>query len=222
MLPDPDTLEGMPIYPNGAPRKLLSQSPVQTLPMKVSWFSTADSFETVMSFYEDTFKRAGVATIAHRYSPRLGYVAWRQAVVQLDGGRAPDVMHMVSVVHEREQTLVFLSISRPEMMLQAASPGPDGFIAPPDSSRPQVLSLGESVDHVLTHVVVRKRTVTEVRDFYRAALAQSGWQVEALPDETGAGTSLSARRGHRHQRIALSERAGEVDVFVTSELEAAP
>ena len=120
MAPDEETLEGIAPYPGAAPRKLTSHSSVSGMPMKVSWFSTPDGPGEVLAFYQKAFVADDRRVVTHRFSENIGYVAWTDRNDPPPHGDAgeddptpPNPLHMVSVVRQGRDTLVFISKTEP-------------------------------------------------------------------------------------------------------------
>lgn len=194
MAPDPQSLRGLPPYPNAAPRKMMSGAAVQQVPMAVSWFQTEDSPDAVLSFYEKTFSAKNQEYVSHRYSERIGYVAWLERLGGMDAGIAHGIMHMVSASKEGSRTVVLLSASRPDMLMEAQPKLPEGIVLPEATEPPQVVQMAEGAG---TREVVYARTLnqppSDVVDFFDTQLKKSGWDVV----EEAAGTDQRALVGKR-------------------------
>lgn len=194
MAPDPQSLRGLPPYPGAAPRKMMSQAAVQQVPMAVSWFQTDDSTDAVLSFYERAFAEQNQVYVSHRYNERLGYVAWLERLSGVDAGPAHGVMHMVSASKEGSRTVVLLSASRPDLMMEAQPTLPEGLVLPEGTEAPQVIQMGEGAG---SREVVYARTLgqapSEVVRFFDSQLRRTGWAiVEEAPG--GEQQALVARR----------------------------
>jgi hypothetical protein len=178
MAPDPQSLRGIPPYPHAAPRKMMTKPKVQNVPMSVSWFQTDDSPDAVLSFYERAFASANVEYTSHRYNQRLGYVAWLERLGGMDAGVAHGILHMISASKEGSRTVVLLSASRPDLLMEAVPELPEGIILPPSTSSPQVIQMGEGAG---TREVVYARTLNtptaDVVAYFDAQLKQAGWEV---------------------------------------------
>lgn len=139
MNPDPRSLAGIPAYPGAGPRKLTSSGSLPNAPMSVSWFQTIDPPERVLAFYAAAFEKENRAAVAQRFSPTMGYIGWMED--NLDGGAG--LLHMVSVTKQYSRTMVLLSASRPELIMDNESILPGGLHMPPGASKPQAVKLGE-------------------------------------------------------------------------------
>jgi hypothetical protein len=194
MAPDPQSLRGIPPYPHAAPRKLMNRPAVQGVPMSVSWFQTFDSPDAVLSFYERTFAENNVEYASHRYNDRLGYVAWLERLGGLDAGPAHGIMHMVTASKEGSKTVVLVSASRPDLVMEARPALPEGLQLPEGTESPQVIQMGEGMG---TREVVYARTLNtppaDAVSFFQSQLKKAGWDVV---DET-SGQNQHAVVGKR-------------------------
>jgi hypothetical protein len=139
MDPDPRSLDGIPAYPNASPRKLTSTGTIAGAPMAVSWFQTVDPPDRVLAYYAKAFEAENRVAVAQQFSPTMGYIGWMEDAP--DGGAG--LLHMVSVSKQYSRTMVLLSASYPEMILDNQVALPGGLQLPPNSSKPQMVKLGE-------------------------------------------------------------------------------
>lgn len=139
MEPDPRSLDGIPAYPGVWPRKLTSSGTIPDAPMAVSWFQTKDSPQSVLQFYAKAFERENRVAIMQQFSPTMGYVGWMEDAP--DGGAG--LLHMVSVSKQYSMTMVLLSASFPEAILDHQAVLPGGLKLPPNASSPQAVKMGE-------------------------------------------------------------------------------
>lgn len=194
MAPDPQSLRGIPPYPGAAPRKMMSNGAVQQVPMAVSWFQTDDSPDAVLTFYEKSYAAKNMEYVSHRYSERIGYVAWLERIGGFDAGVAHGIMHMISASKEGSKTVVLLSASRPDMLMEAEPKLPEGIVLPEATEPPQVVQMGEGAG---TREVVYARTLNQppgdVVRFFDAQLKKAGWDVV----EEAAGSDQRAIVGKR-------------------------
>ncbi|MEW5740090.1 MAG: hypothetical protein AB1938_14250 [Myxococcota bacterium] len=209
MAPDPQSLRGIPPYPHAAPRKLISRPRVQSVPMSVSWFQTDDSPDAVLSFYERAFASSNTQYVSHRYNERLGYVAFLERLGGKDAGVAHGIMHMVTASKEGSKTVVLLSASRPDLLMEARPTLPEGIALPPATRSPQVIQMGEGPG---TREVVYARTLNtppaDAVAFFDAQLKQAGWDV--VDEATGSNRrSLVGKRGGT--TVVVNAQADGVD-----------
>lgn len=197
MAPHPQALDGIPPYPEAAPRRLFNSTTMQGVPMLAAWFETSDSVDKVLSFYERAFTAEERRPVAHRYSSKLGYVAWLDELPreqQANAQAAAGVMHMVSATREGSRTVVLLSASRPDLAMASEPAVPEGVTLPPSATSPQVLQMGElGADRKVVYAKALGTSPAEVLTYFRSHLEASGWT--AGPPSPGAkDTSLQARR----------------------------
>lgn len=143
MRPDPRALSGIPPYPHGVARALTSGATTGAR-VNSAWFSTPDSPDAVISFYEKAFARENRQFAAHRYSARTGFIGWLERPDTEDGG-LPDfdkaLLHLVTVVRQGEETVVLLSSSEPAKLLEGdALPG---GVFLPSGAHPHAINVGE-------------------------------------------------------------------------------
>lgn len=223
MAPDPLSLRGIPPYPGADPRRILGARPGAEQLMAISWFTTGDSVDKVLGFYEEAFAAANLLYTSHRYSDRRGYVSWFEHDYSDD--KAPvfgkGVMHMVSVTREGEQTTVLVSATEPQKILENLTPLPAGVKLPPGAT-PQVLNLSEFGQQraaiIASYDQNRDRVVEQLQDLWK----QTGWQVvERNASELGT-TSLVAVLNQRQQTVVIEGAGDKTQLFVTLEERHAP
>lgn len=209
MAPDPMSLRGIPPYPGagGVPRKITSSRPGSQEVSAISWFTTPDSVDRVLTFYEQAYSDANIIHVSHRFSDKRGYVSWFEKRANPDGGR-PDfgdgVLHMVFASREGDSTTVLLSANEPYLMLQRVNPLPGG-VKLPEGARPQVMNLGEGgLDHFSIFAEYQGKSpealLTEVVDGMR----QGGWVV-GEPTRAPGGRSTVVASLNSHVQIAVVE-----------------
>ena len=230
MEPDPETLDGITPYPGAAPRKLTSHTSVSGMPMKVSWFSTKDSVSDVLAFYRKAFVADDRMVVSHRFNDGVGYVAWVDrndpTPPRVDGGEYDPLLrsavHMVSVVHQPQETLVFISRSQPHDFFTQPLHMPDGVLLPPSADTPQVIELNEfSLDRRTIYSRARGMTLTQTRGFFERELTATGWRID---DGTEADDreSIVVKRGAATQVITLVPDGENTRILITLDGRAAP
>jgi hypothetical protein len=215
MAPDPAALFGIPPYPNAAPRKLASSPKGQGVPMAINWFTTRDSVENVLAYYDEFFTLLKLLHSKHLYGPNSGYVGWLEHDQNPDAGSGEGVMHMVSAIRQGNETLVLLSATDPLRMLSAAAPElPPGVVLPPDAKTPRVFDLGEGrMSRLSIHTSVLHGDLAETLAFYDRHFQQGEWTViERSTADTRA--TLSARRKSVVQSIVLTRTGAGVQVML--------
>ena len=222
MAPDPQSLRGIPAYPNAYPRRLMNNPSVQGVRMSVSWFETLDSPDAVLSFYERQYAGQNREYVSHRYNERLGFVAFLERLGGVDAGLAHGIMHMVSASKEGQKTVVLLSASRPDMLMEAEPALPEGVKLPEATEAPQLVQMGEVMG---SREVVLARTLnkspSDVVEFFAAQLKQAGWQVmdEAAGPEQ---KSLVGKRGRTTLVVNASPDGVDSNLMLTFNRQQAP
>jgi len=208
-------VEGLPQYPNAFVRPLSSSAKDGGVEMNIAWFSTKDSMDDVLNFYANEFNEKGKRWVVHEFSPTSGYAAY----LDLHDHR----LHMISVLVEKHETLVFASSSYPERMFkkqgsaQADTPPPGlPAVSGAEGSLTFDLSGGLGPNRRLWTSTFKQRTIADVRDTYRKALTDEGWAVE---DAKGTGPSearLDAKRGEGALQVMIRrDAASNVAVYVS-------
>ncbi|MFZ5438873.1 MAG: hypothetical protein ACOZQL_02630 [Myxococcota bacterium] len=192
MEPDPASLRGIPPYPGVYPRRLLRSNSKDTGPMSVSWFSVKDPASVVLDFYEKAFAADGRRPVSQRRGD-MGFVAWLE---EPDGGASGEgILHMISAMKQYSETIVLVSASRPDLLLnQPPVPLPEGIELPPASSPPQVIQLGEAA--VVSRVFYSRSlntTPSSVVSFFERQFQQKGFTVTESTS-TAAHASLTGQR----------------------------
>jgi predicted RNA binding protein YcfA (HicA-like mRNA interferase family) len=208
--PDEVSLAGIPPYPGAAPRSVTRLSNVVGVPVSASWFTTADSPDAVLAFYENAFGSEEHVS-SFRDGEGLGYVAYRLDRDLADGG-VDSVLRMVTVVPRPGENLVLVSNSQPQRVLEAAPVLPDGVALPEGAREVNVVSLGE-VEGGATVTATVSGDLPTTRSAMVKALEGQGWVVMA---QEGAEASLAAKKGAGRALVWLETRpqAGETMVVL--------
>ncbi|MGV3621853.1 MAG: hypothetical protein ACO1OB_13600 [Archangium sp.] len=200
MNPDPRSLQGIPPYPGAAPRKLTSYGVLKDTPAVISWFQTEDPVEKVLDFYALEFKRANKVIALEQYSKDMGYVGWME--YQPDGGAG--LLHMVSAMKQYRKTMVLLSASQPELLLENNSKLPGGLPLPDNASTPQVVKLGEGpLANDMAYSRVSNMTGQQVVDFYEKFFKDNRFEEIGTANEENRNTVSAQKDG---QRVIVSAR----------------
>lgn len=190
MSPDPRSLAGIPPYPDAAPRKLTSKGTLQNTPASISWFDTTDPPERVLAFYEQAFQKENRRAMIQQFSPTMGYAAWLEDAP--DGGAG--VLHMVSVMKQYRKTMVLLSASKPEAILNARLELPGGLKLPPNASDPTSVSLGEANTDVL-YSRVENMSGSDVVGFFERQFQETGYTVAEKSSTNDTQFSVVGKKG---------------------------
>jgi len=222
MSADPRSLRGIPPYPGAQPRRLSDVSQVLGMPLMASWFATRDQPEQIISHYEYTYLDAGIPIVSHMFSRDLGYVAWLEEE-RVDGGLAEGIVHMVSVIKNTPtstETIVLLSASRPQRLLDGNRNLPAGLVLPTEARPPQVVQMAMEGKTRSIITTGRRGELEGTVDEIVTLMRKDGWAVESL---MGSPTSRSfiGRKGGLSQSVSatVAEGAGEVSLMYSLEQE---
>jgi len=211
MEPDPASLSGIPPYPGVYPRRLGRGTAGG--PMSIAWFSTQDSTEAVLRYYEKAFRADGRHPVSHRRGPDMGYVAWLDR--HNDGGLANGVLHMISVMKQYDQTIVLVSASRPDMLMNSMTQVPGGFSLPPNSSEPQVIEMGESaIASQVVYARANDQTPGDVVKFFAQQFKDRGFEV-TVEKEVDGQAGVSGKKGPLNVVVAARSEGGNSSIVMT-------
>ncbi|MBL8957618.1 MAG: hypothetical protein JNK82_42985 [Myxococcaceae bacterium] len=196
-------VQGLPPYPGAHVRPISSADELD-----VAWFSTKDSVEQVLSFYERELVDKGVMPVSHQYSEHAGYAGY----LDLPDRR----MHLVSVIRQSGETLVFPSTSLPEKMLAGGAAPPAGVpnIAGAESTLGFDLGGGPDKRQVWL-ATYANQSLEQVTAAWRSGLEGNGWQVKRTEEQ--GEPRLAAERAGSSLQVAIRRDPGEkVAVYVTT------
>jgi hypothetical protein len=210
--PDPRSLEGIPPYPQAAPRGLARMSRVGGIPLSASWFSTKDPVETVMAFYEAAFEPFEHRA-SHRDGEGIGYVSYREDASLPDGG-VDSVLRMVTVVPQNGSTLVLVSNSQPQRVLEKPA-APDGVFLPASAAAAHVIESNELEGRFSTISTSVPEPLGGTEATFSAGLEKAGWQVNSRSANDEARTRFFvAERNSQRQFVWLEEHEGATNVVI--------
>ena len=218
--PPEAALEGIPPYPRAMPKKVADTLKGQGSQLAVAWFTTDDSVDAVIAFYEAAFRKEKRPLVSHRYSERSGYVGWLQpdfmGVPPEDAGIdiLAGTMHLVSVMKEGRQTAVLVSASRPMDLLDNPTRLPPGVELPPYADAAKVFDLGEGeLKQTTVWSEVKNRPVAEVEGWMRENLKQHGWKI-ADHASAPVRTAMDFRRDKEHLSVVLTPEGSKIGLMV--------
>jgi hypothetical protein len=220
MSADPRSLRGIPPYPGASPRRLSDVAEVRGMPMMVSWFATRDQPEEVISHYEYTYLDAGIPIVSHMFGRDMGYVAWLEEE-RVDGGLAEGVVHMISVIKNTPtstETIVLLSASRPQRLLDGNRNLPAGLVLPTDALRPQVVQMAMEGKTRSIITTVRRGELNGTVDEIVSLMRKEGWAVEDLMGSPSS-RSLIGRKAGLSQSVSATTKEGSGEVSLMYSLE---
>lgn len=210
---DPRLLAAIPAFPNAKPRDLFQGELIKGAPMSVAWFSTPETVDSVLEFYDEYFKLDGVEHRKHKYGPNSGYVAWFEEDEALDAGAGEGRMHLISAIRQGDETMVLLSETNPLAVLEGApQPLPDGVHLPASASRPTILNLETGLS---IHSRLSPARLEDVSAEYLGQLSTGGWKLTS-PTVVNDTWSVSAQRRGEEQMVSLVRRNAGVDIVITS------
>ncbi len=217
MAPDERSLRGIPAYPGADPRRIMGSRAGADQLMAISWFTTQDSMEDVLGFYERAFEDANLIYTSHRYSDRRGYVSWFEH--DLSDEKTPvfgkGIMHMVTVSREGQNTTVMVSATEPQKILEGLTPLPAGVKIPPGPS-PQVLNLSEFGQQRATVLANydygRDRLIDGLQEIWK----ETGWRLIGKTEDEGSIT-LVVVLNQVQQTVVVEGRGEQSQLVITVE-----
>ncbi len=196
-------VQGLPQYPGAFVRPISSGEQ-----LNVAWFATKDSVEQVLEFYEKAFAEQGLAQISYQFSPATGYAGYMDL--------ADHRMHLVSVMRQNDETLVFPSTSYPQKMLEGGAQPPAGVPNIAGAEGALSFDLGGGPEkHQVWLAMYANRTVEDVVAAWSQGLQGNGWDVKRS-DEHGEAR-LDAERAQAALQVAIRKDPSEkIAVYVTT------
>jgi hypothetical protein len=213
-------LSHFPPYPRGSrPEVLAADYLGSDVPIAVAWFSTEDTPDQVLAHYNSTLLDAGLPTVGERYSEHAGYVGYWSP--------ASEEVHLVSVLAQGGETLVFVSSGRMARMLEGPPKVPEWIPLPLDAEDAAALTFKlEGGTQYTVSARVPEGTVPEVTEFFSKALIERGWRVQQVRPADESGVQLEVRRGEVRGMVMLRRQppAPEVMIYLslTERLREAP
>ena len=208
--PDPEALAGLPPYPNAQPMPVMSQPTGVGGEMKLAWFTTDDTPDQVLNFYEHWLDREGKAVVSHHFKGKegSGYAGY------FEGADPDGKLHMIAVMRQSGQTLVFPSVSSPTLMVERRGEDLSGLPSPPRTRRSVSFPLDESGSKAW-YSTAKDSTVGEVLQFYKETLPGLGWTIDEA-SESGATGRVGATRKRQSASVSLTQKPGrEVTISIT-------
>ncbi len=206
---DPAALEGLPPYPGANPRDLAQKQRVQGDAMHLAWFQTDDSVDQVLSFYEQRFSEMGRFLVRHRFSAAAGYVGYLEV--------NDEKLHLISVMRNREHTLVFPSVSYPGRFFDnGGGQLPQTVPVLPGTKGSVVFDFDEGASARRSYFATTEQPLDSVADFYAKGFESKGWKVEEVNHSLPSEVRIDARRGEASASVLLKKREGQtVAIYVS-------
>jgi hypothetical protein len=220
MAADPRSLRGIPPYPGAQPRRLADVGQVMGMPLMASWFATKDQPEEVISHYEYTYADAGIAIVSQMFGRDMGYVAWLEEE-KSDAGLAEGIVHMVSVIKNTPtstETIVLLSASRPQRLLDGKRKLPAGLVLPTEARPPQVVQMAMEGKTRSIITTARHGELAGTVDEIVTLMRKDGWAVEPLMSSNTSRTFIGRKEG-LSQSVSATAREGSGEVSLMYSLE---
>ncbi|MFP2907642.1 hypothetical protein ACLESD_21850 [Pyxidicoccus sp. 3LFB2] len=193
-------LSHFPPYPRGGrPEVLAADYLGPNTSMAVAWFSTKDAPVQVLEHYAKTLLDAGLPVIRQDHGTNGGYV----------GYWSPDTMevHLVSVLAQGGETLVFVSAGQVQGLLERSVTVPAWVPTPPGLSAPTAMTFNmEGGTHHVVSGQVTDATLGAAEARYRAVLQAQGWAAGATEPVPSGGIAFEVGRGDTRGRAVLRER----------------
>jgi hypothetical protein len=202
-------VEGLPQYPHAFVRPLMTTPKDGGAEMNIAWFSTKDSADDVLQFYAKEIDAKHKTVVVHKFGPKSGYAAY------LDG--ADRRLHMISVMGQPHETLVFASSSYPEKLLDGSRQATPGVPVIDGAENTVSFALGEAGGgRRLWMSTFKQRTLEGVCDAYKKALTADGWAVNEMSPPAPSEARLEARKsGDSLEVMIRRDAASNVAVYVS-------
>ncbi len=218
MAPDPRSLEGIPPYPNAAPRRMFVGTTRSNGVGAVSWFETQDKVEAVLKFYEKAFAAEKHNTVTGRPSPYRGFVAWFEHQYDADGKKVfgEGTLHMVTVSDENSRRMVFLSATEPMRLLEDQAAALPGGVRVPLGAKPHVVRTGEvEQEHASIFAEYKKLDVETVASQFEKLEVDDSWTVVKRETDPEGAVSFTLARG-KFVQVATVHKVGGATELLTS------
>jgi hypothetical protein len=208
---------GLPPYGAAAPRALAADYLDSNSRIAAAWFLTTDPPEQVLAFYRQALLDAGLPPVEHRYEANAGYVGYLDPATR--------EVHVVSVLAQGGETVVFISSGQVEPFLQGRGEVPEELPLPEGARAPVVLTFRQEgrVQHSVT-AEAPEAGVAELAAFFREAFAARGWVLEGEAEQEGGGARLQVSRGLARASVLvrLREEGGAQLHLLLDQAEQAP
>jgi hypothetical protein len=206
-----ESLTGLPPYPGARPQDLAADVTALGVPMHVAWFSTPDSPADVVHFYEEKLAKDRKLMVSHLYSENAGYVGY----LEMPGEK----MHVVSVLRQGQETLVFPSESEMGQSASATTAVPNTLPRPERGEGSLVLTFkdnGVVQDTVFENVP--DGDLDQVLASYQRGFKDKGWTVGPPNRSSPDAVRLEAKRDRTTATVVLRRQAAPhpgVAVYLT-------
>lgn len=196
----PRHIEGLPPYPNAQPHMLIDQPHDEGAGLNAQWFTTDDGIEAVLSFYAQALQAQKRVVLSHRFGRASGYVGYFE-------DESLKTLKLVSAMTQSGQTLVMLSQSTPEGLVNSNAANESGLPMPPGAGRAVRIST-EGAKAVSLYVSCPSASLDRVLTFYRQALPRAGWRLDEASGD-GLFGRVSASKGAHRASVSIEQRPNE-------------
>ncbi|WP_225413445.1 hypothetical protein [Stigmatella hybrida] len=202
--------QGLPPYKDAVPQPLAADFLDANSPFAVAWFITRDTPWAVLDFYQDALLKEGLPPVQHRYNANAGYVGYVMPRTQK--------VHMVSVLAQGGETMVFVSAGQVESFIENQGQLPPGLPLPPGAREPVTLTFREE-GRVRYSVMasLAPEQVNGVQAFYQQALEPQGWLLEDGAREPSPEPQFSFRRGDSRLNATVQREGAGARLYLSLE-----
>jgi hypothetical protein len=198
----------LPPYHDAVPQALAADYLDPGSSIAVAWFVTRDPPERVLRFYREALLGEGLPVMEHRYNLQAGYVG------HVDP--ASREAHLVSVLAQGGETVVFVSSGQVDSFLQGPSPLPKGLPMPEGAEAPVVLAFHqEGRVRYSVQAAVPQAGVAELAAFYRETFSARGWTLEDAAEHEAGETHLLASQGDSRISALVQPQEGGALLLLT-------
>lgn len=164
---------GLPPYQGAVPEALAADYLGNKTPIAVAFFTTKDRPAQVLGYYRKAFADKNLPVLEHHYSAFAGYVGYVDPKT--------DEVHLISVIAQGGETMVFPSSGRMSQFGEGDSKVPDGLPHPADAQGTTVMRFrSEGAMQVSVSASVPDGSVDGVAEFYEKGFVAKGWKVERV------------------------------------------
>ncbi|HYH99763.1 hypothetical protein [Hyalangium sp.] len=198
----------LPPYPDAVAQALAADYLDPGSRIAVAWFVTRDPPERVLRFYREALLDEGLPVMEHRYHLNAGYVG------HVDP--ASREAHIVSVLAQGGETVVFVSSGQVDSFLEGSSPLPEGLPMPEGAETPVVLAFRQEgrVRYSVQAAVPHARAA-ELAAFYRETFSTQGWKLEDTVEREAGETHLLASQGDSRISALVQPQEGGARLLLT-------
>lgn len=182
-------LSAFPPYPRGSrPEVLAADYLGPDAPVAVAWFSTEDAPDQVLSHYRDTLLEAGLPVLGERHGEQAGYVGYWSP--------STEAVHLVSVLAQGGETLVFVSSGQVAPLLKGSPEVPGWIPLPAQTEEPTTLTFQmEGATQYTVSGRLAGMSLSEAAELLQRTFGERGWSVQALQAPGEMSAELEVHRG---------------------------